>query len=486
MSTTLTLAEGRGSSGQAVGPALFLVLEGERPWASGARYDLDGVDLVALGRGPSRSAERRRDGSDRVLALSIPDPRMSGSHARLVKVLGRFVLEDAGSKNGTRVRGVSVARHTLEDGDVLELGRSFFLYRERAARGPDQEASSFTKEPLGLRTLDPELAARFAALAHVARSKVPVVVRGESGTGKELCARAVHALSGRTGPFIAMNCGALPETLLTSELFGHRRGAFSGATEERPGLVRAAHKGTLFLDEIGDLPLAAQPAFLRVLQEGEVVAVGSTEPTRVDVRIVCATHRDLGAMVDAETFRGDLFARLSGFLLELPPVRERRQDLGIVIAALLDRVAPEQAHDVTFSAEAARALLLHPLPRNVRQLEQALGAALVLARGGRIELEHLPEELRAAPPPSRPPSESAPPTQESPELRLSPREARQRDELVALLRAHGGNVSAVARVLGKARMQVQRWMKRYRIDATPFRSDEVEGDDALDDGVDGT
>jgi DNA-binding NtrC family response regulator len=477
VSTTLTLAESRAPSGDGLGPALFLVLEGERPTRGGARFELSGIELVSIGRGSERRAERRREGAERVLALSVPDPRMSSTHARLVQVLGRFVLEDAGSKNGTRVRGATVLRHTLQDGDVIELGRTFFLFRERSSRGPDRDASSLTSEPLGLRTLEPELATRFAALAQIARSKVPVIVRGESGTGKELCARAVHALSGRSGPFIAVNCGALPETLLTSELFGARRGAFSGATEDRPGVVRAAHKGTLFLDEIGDLPLAAQPAFLRVLQEGEVVSVGSTEATRVDVRVVCASHRDLGAMVDAETFRGDLFARLSGFTLELPPVRERRQDLGILVADLLSRNA---TGEVSLSAEAARALLLHPLPRNVRQLEQALGAALALARGGRVELDHLPEELRApsSAPPQRATPDAAPLPSTPAPLQLSARESRQRDELLALLREHGGNISAVARVLGKARMQVQRWMKRYQLDASPFREGD---DDARDD-----
>jgi transcriptional regulator with PAS, ATPase and Fis domain len=286
------------------------------------------------------------------------------------------------------------------------------------------------------------------ALAEVAPSTLPVLVRGETGTGKELAARAVHARSGRAGPFVAVNCGALPATLVESELFGARRGAYSGAVEERVGLVRAAEGGTLFLDEIGDLAAPSQAALLRVLEEREVLPLGAARPLRVDVRFVAATHRDLDALAQAGTFRADLLARLAGFTLALPPLRARREDLGLLARALLAREAPERAARATFSVEAARALFRHRWPANVRELGKCLHAAALLARDGAIGLAELPEALRVAP-------DEAP---------LSDEDARRRAELAALVERHGGNVSAIARALGKDRKQVQRWLKRFKIE----------------------
>ena len=293
----------------------------------------------------------------------------------------------------------------------------------------------------------------------MARSPVSVVLRGETGTGKEVIARAVHTLSRRPGDFVAMNCGALPDHLVESELFGHKKGAFSGATEDRPGLVRAAHQWTLFLDEIGDLPAPSQAAFLRVLQEREVVPVGATRPVRVDLRLVAATHRDLDALVAEGRFRADLWARIAGFTFTLPPLRQRREDLGMLIATLVHRITSGAAERVSFSSEAARALFHHAWPQNVRELEKCLGAAVVLARGERIELEHLPETVRAVPT-AQAHSESTEGVDDRP---LTVEEQRHRDELQELLAKHAGNISAVARALGKARMQVHRWIKRYRL-----------------------
>ena len=389
------------------------------------------------------------------------------------------MLEDAKSKNGTLVNGVSVTRVELADGDVVETGHVFFVFRgvEALTTGAlgDAEATGLASPAPGLRTLVPHLEESFAKLARVAPSGVSVVVHGESGTGKELIARAVHQLSGRPGPFIAVNCGALPPALIESELFGHKKGAFSGATEDRPGLVRAAHRGTLFLDEIGDLPAAAQPAFLRVLQEREVVPVGATQPVHVDVRLVSASHRDLDALVAEGKFRADLLARLSGFALDLPPLRARREEIGLIASDLLTRIRPPPAGDVRLALHAGRALMLHDWPLNVRELEKCLGAAVVLAGDGRIEAEHLPDGVRQAldldgdscvEPEVRTPEEE----RVDRPRQLSAAEERHRDELTALLREHGGNISAVARTLGKARVQIQRWVKRYGLDPESFRA----------------
>jgi transcriptional regulator with PAS, ATPase and Fis domain len=281
---------------------------------------------------------------------------------------------------------------------------------------------------------------------------LPLVLLGETGTGKEVAARRIHALSQRPGPFVAVNCGALAPNLVEAELFGHRRGAFTGATENRPGFARTAHRGTLFLDEIGDLPPAAQVTLLRLLQEGEVVPIGDSLPVPVDVRVLAATHRDLGG----GRLREDLLARLSGLTVALPPLRERREDLGLLIAALLRRAG---AGASIFTPEAARALLRHRWPQNVRELQMALQASVLLAAGGPVELGHLPPTVRSAAV-DRPVPE---------ELPLSEGEQGLRAELVAQLGAHAGNVAAVARAMGKGRMQIHRWLLRFGLDLRDYR-----------------
>jgi transcriptional regulator with PAS, ATPase and Fis domain len=284
-----------------------------------------------------------------------------------------------------------------------------------------------------------------------------VLIEGETGTGKEVIARAVHEQSERKGDFVAINCGALPRDLVEGELFGFRRGAFSGAPEDRPGLLRSADRGTLFLDEIGDLPAPSQAALLRVLQEREVRPVGATRPIPIDLRVVAATHRPLERMVEAGTFRADLFARLAGYRVELPPLAMRREDLGVITGTILRELAPERAANLELAPRAARALLYYPWPGNVRELEKCLESALVLVgEGTRIELEHLPLAVQAA-------------ITETGAGRRTAEANAEREKLVAMMREHKGNVAAVARTMGKARMQIQRWLKRYDIDAESFR-----------------
>jgi transcriptional regulator with GAF, ATPase, and Fis domain len=266
----------------------------------------------------------------------------------------------------------------------------------------------------------------------------------------------VHTLSQRRGAFVAVNCGAIAQNLLEAELFGYRKGAFSGALENRPGLVRAADGGTLLLDEIGDLPAASQAALLRVLQEGEVLAVGATEPVKVDVRVLAATHADLEALVTTGKFRADLLARIAGFTVRLPPLRWRREDLGLLIGSFLRKFGRD---DASFTCEAGRALLGYRWPANIRELEKAIESALVLAGEGPIDVQHLPglkEQIRGIVP-RRYPAE------------LSPEDERHRDELAGLLRQNHGNVAAVARAMGKARMQIHRWVRRYDLRLSDFR-----------------
>jgi transcriptional regulator with GAF, ATPase, and Fis domain len=264
---------------------------------------------------------------------------------------------------------------------------------------------------------------------------------------------------------VAVNCGAIPETLVESELFGYRRGAFTEAREDRPGLIRSAEKGTLFLDEIGDLPLSSQVKFLRVLQEREVLPVGATRPVSVDIRLVAATHHDLARRVAEGAFRPDLYGRISGFAITLPPLRRRREDLGTMIARILCTV--EGTDGVRFTNEAARAIFRYDWPLNVRELEKCLRTAVVMARAHdlTVEADDLPREVQAA---LLETDTLDTPTLDEGELTQADRE--RRSQLVSLLAETGGNVSAVARRMGKARMQVQRWIRRYRVDLEAFRS----------------
>jgi pSer/pThr/pTyr-binding forkhead associated (FHA) protein len=242
-------------------PRLVVALECRRPLCTGARISLADVDEVVIGRGTARRWSR----TSRRLVVTIPDRELSRLHARLVRTKDGWSLRDAGSKNGTLIDGVRIAKCSLTDGQVIELGATLFVFRDRAERGDggDRDLAAENSGPEIYRTLSVELERRLAELARIAPAPVPVLVAGETGTGKELVAEAIHQLSGRRGPFVPVNCGALPRTLVESELFGHRRGAFSGARDDHPGLARRAHGGTLFLDEVAELPEESQVALLR-------------------------------------------------------------------------------------------------------------------------------------------------------------------------------------------------------------------------------
>jgi len=361
------------------------------------------------------------------------------------------MFEDLGSKNGSFVNGAPARTVLLGDADRLQVGHTLLIFRAALptpAHAPlDLEA---TARVPALATLIPGLARELDVLAKAAASNVPLLMVSETGTGKELLAHAVHALSRRAGAFVPVNCGGLPATLVESVLFGHKRGAFSGAIADHVGLIRAASGGTLLLDEVGDMSSAAQSAVLRTLQDGEVLPVGATQPTHVDVRVISATHRDLEARVAGGTFREDLLARLSGFAFRLPPLRERREDIGLLLGVLLRAIAAEHTAPV-FSPEAGAALLRHSWPRNVRELEKCLAHAAALATNGRVDVEHLPRAVR----------DGIAPPRRSPDDEL-------RDRLVSLLRDGSGNVSFVAEAMRTSRTQVHRLMKRFGIVRAPF------------------
>jgi transcriptional regulator of acetoin/glycerol metabolism len=425
------------------GPGLFLVARGNAPLAPTLRILLGELDEVGLLRGRDVELEQRAD-RPRIAGLAIDDPRLSSRHARLARLHGSWFVEDLGSKNGTFVNGERVTRAALADGDVIDAGQTLLMYRDGV---PQDGPATYRPGPAppGLASLIPALQRAFAELRVMAASPVAILIGGETGTGKELAARAVHQLSARAGELVALNCAALPRELVEAELFGTRRGSFSGATD-RAGLVAASDGGTLFLDEVGDLPLPAQATLLRTLQEHEVRPLGVTRAVPIDLRVVAATHRPLESMVSSGGFRADLLARLSGHRIVLPPLRERVEDLGLVLADILRAQYGADAGGVTIRIGALRALSQHAWPANGRELHQAIASAR--AKSGdhaTIDVEHL--ALR----------ESAPP------------DDMDRARLEAIMREHRGNIAAVARSMGKARMQIQRWLKRHGLDPAAFR-----------------
>lgn len=432
-------------------PRLVLAFECRHPFSAAIRLSLSDVDEVVVGRGIERIWKRH----DRRLELKLVDFEISRTHARLLRHDDGWLLTDLGSKNGVVTNGNLTKEAVLADGDVIEIGGAILIFRDDSCVGCEADdfdlGNAFTL-PAAFRTLDVQVGRLAADLLKIAPSAVPVVIRGETGTGKELMAQAIHELSGRRGAFVAVNCGALPRTLVESELFGSKRGAFSGAHYDREGLVLRADEGTLFLDEIAELPEESQVALLRVLQEGEVRPLGSSDTIRVNVRIVAATHQDLESRIAEGRFRQDLYGRLLGYVAHLPALRHRREDVGTLIRAILERLVGERL--LTVQRQAARALFAYPFPLNVRELEQALRTAVALCEGREIRFEHLPEAIR---------------TYRSMANTLRPEDQALRDRLAELLREHRGNVTAVGRMLGKAPIQVRRWCKRFDLKISMFR-----------------
>ena len=278
-------------------------------------------------------------------------------------------------------------------------------------------------------------------VARVAATDAAVLIRGETGTGKELVARAIHEGSGRAaGPLVAVNCGALPEHLVESELFGHRKGAFTGADEHRAGLFEVADGGTLFLDEIGELPKPLQSRLLRALESGEIRRVGDNQPITVDVRLVCATHRSLEQMVAAGDFREDLLFRINTFEIPVPPLRDRREDIPELVEHFIRKARPQTpAHAQVATSEVLDVLAAHAWPGNIRELANAVEHALVLCDDLPLAAEHLPVRLAGAAPRTAAPA-VPPPAPRPPRGPVSLRELEMQAILEGLERNHGNKV----------------------------------------------
>jgi DNA-binding NtrC family response regulator len=372
------------------------------------------------------------------LRAVVSDDRISRQHAAIVNDGQGVRISDCGSSNGVHLDGQRVQSAPLEAGSVLRLGDSLLVV-VRGAPAAEEDAAG-----LGMVGRSPLLAAIREVLRRVSDSRLPVLITGETGTGKEVVAAAVHRESRRAGAFVPINCAALPATLVESMLFGHRKGSFTGATSDQEGAFARADGGTLFLDEVGELSLEAQPKLLRVLEDGEVTPVGASRATRVDVRLVTATNVPLEEAVARGRFRQDLLARMAGVQLRTPALRDRIED----VPALFSHFLPEGMRARPASADFVEGLLLHSWPQNVRELARLAERLCVLHRSPpRWELAMLDEPWRR-----RVIDRGADPAEEA--LHGPP----SREELLALLARFDGNVSLLAKHVGRNRKQVYRWM----------------------------
>jgi transcriptional regulator with PAS, ATPase and Fis domain len=404
------------------------------------RLPLEGA--VTIGRGAATSGP-----------LFFEDRLLSREHLRITRTARGYEIEDLGSRNGTFLDGPRLERPTrLSDGALVLFGNHVGVFRrvsEAELAALQQDAAA----PFGpLPTFSPELASTYARLRKLARTDAELLLVGETGVGKEVCARAIHRASGRKGPFVAINCAALPAALVESELFGYLAGAHSTAKAAKPGLVEAAEGGTLLLDEIGEMVPELQAKIFRFLQDRTFSPLGSTKLRRADVRVIAATARQTIGL-GAGALRGDLIARLGADPIAISPLRKRTEEILSLVAHFGGGTIRE------IEPAAVRALCLYGWPLNVRELQKTVANALALTIGVRLRLEHLPTVIRGA-------LQRGAPIEAG---RRDPRPAPDSAELEQLLKQHDGNVASVARALDRKWNVVWRWVVKYKLRPEKFR-----------------
>ena len=399
------------------------------------------------------------------------DDRVSRRHAlvRVAETTLEASVEDLGSKNGTEVNGQRISTAVLlQDGDVLRVGDSWLIVRYEFSRPGARSARAVDGALAELVGISPAMAELREYIQRIAPEPNPVLILGETGTGKELVANALHRLSKRAGELLAVNCSAVPEALAESLFFGTTTGSFTGAAA-KPGYLKAAHGGTLLLDEVGDLPSSLQPKLLRVIDKQEVLPIGETRPVHCDVRFISATHRELLTEISHERFRQDLYARLSYLLIRLLPLRQRREDILLLLRHNLRQASVELP---ALAPELVDTLLLHPWPQNAREVQQV---ALHLRQRGSDEalFGRLRDNANLAKATLLPPLVAPPGASESPALtQTRPWRAPlpNKKELTGLLRKHGGVVRHVAQELGCSRRHIGRLIEDHQIDLSSIRT----------------
>jgi len=422
---------------------------------------LEVVDGPDVGRRAELAGPALAVGTDPSNQLVLTDPTVSRFHFRIAADDHGLLLTDRDSANGTVVAGLRIRQAYLGDGARIEIGDTALVAR---VGGREQDIELSTEERFG-GAVGRSLPMRrlFAAARRAAQSQATVLLLGETGTGKDVLARAIHDHGARAaGPFVVFDCGAVAAGVIESELFGHVRGAFTGADADRPGVFEWASGGTLFLDEIGELAPALQPKLLRVLETGMVTRVGSSQPVAVDVRILAATHRDLAAEVEAERFRADLYYRLAVIVLEVPPLRERAEDVPLLAGHFLEDLLAKDGADVAWLKphldDAFSALRHHRWPGNVRELRNVVERAAALADPAALRGDQLARlvELRSA-------------LGRTWHARLPLDQAREqfdREYLRDLLAAAQGSIPHAAHMAGIHPKSLERLLRRYGIQKT--------------------
>jgi DNA-binding NtrC family response regulator len=403
--------------------------------------------------------------------LVLDDPKVSAIHCEIIIRGDTIRLRDRNSTNGVWVDTARVAEATIEPGTVLRVGSSTLRVDARQAHRPTRQSSTDASGQLVGRT--PPMQRLFDMLGRVASRDLPVLLLGETGTGKTAVAEALHAQSARRdGPFVAINCGGLPPELVESTLFGHVKGSFTGAHKDAEGVFQQARGGTLLLDEIGELPAAVQPKLLTALDRGRVRPVGGDREVAIDFRLVAATNRKLWEEVEAGRFRQDLYFRVAGIELEVPPLRDRRDDIGPIAARLLERLAledPSLRKAPELSSGALERLRAHSWPGNVRELANALARASMLAGDEPIEAEHvmLRGWTASEGDGGSAPSSGAPAIsnmdQGFKEFKAELLALHEQPYFERLMERVGGNITAAAREAGLSRTYVLTMLRKYGI-----------------------
>ena len=389
--------------------------------------------------------------------IRVADPEVSSVHCELRATNDGVLVRDLGSTNGTFVGPLKVQEATITTRAEVTVGQTRLVVEPDAKRRVDVGFSDRFGTLVGA---SPKMRRVFSVLEKVAPTALSVLVLGETGTGKEGVAKSVHDASPRKNqPFVVVDCGAIPETLAESILFGHEKGAFTGATERRKGALADADGGTLFLDELGELPLDLQPKLLRALSEHQVKRVGGSAFEPIDVRVLAATRRDLGAEMNAGRFRSDLFFRIAQVRVELPALRERTGDLPLLVEDICRRVGRAE-HAAAVLAWIEQRMATHDWPGNVRELVNVVSVAATLADTP----EAIDDVLTLAREPATPVAQAGAPLSEFAEAKRTAVSAFERDYFTALVRRARGNVSEMARQSGMERHHVRAYLRKYGID----------------------